>query len=333
MSIKNRYEIMMYLACTDANPNGDPDMGNLARTDPDTSIGYITDAAIKRRVRDYVGIAYAGQPGMDIFVRSGTNLNAAIAEAKEAAGVTLKDVSKEAIDKSRRAACGKFFDVRTFGGVLSTGPNAGQVQGPVQIAFARSLDPIDPQDIAVTRCASSDKVDGAQTAAEYRSAQEAAKEDKLRTIGRKQFIPFGLYEIRGFVSANLAAQTGFDDSDFAALCEALANMYDTLRSASKGQMSVVSPVIIFRHDGDTAQPEEVQVRQAMLGRAPAHKLFETVECRKKAGVETPRSYRDYECQINFDRLPAGITVGFMPAFGSGIVWGKLPDGEDWVTLA
>lgn len=332
MSIKNRYEIMMYLACTDANPNGDPDMGNLARTDPDTSIGYITDAAIKRRVRDYVSIAYAGQPGMDIFVRSGTNLNTAIAEVKEAAGILLKDVKKDSIAKSRQVACEKFFDVRTFGGVMSTGPNSGQVQGPVQIAFARSLDPIDPQDIAVTRCASSEKVDGAQTAADYRTAQEEAKEDKLRTIGRKQFIPFGLYEIRGFVSANLAAQTGFDDHDFAVLCEALANMYDTLRSASKGQMQVVSPVIIFRHDGDSAQPAKVQARQALLGRAPAHKLFETVECRKKDDIETPRSYRDYECKIAIGRLPAGITMGFMSPFSDSITWGQLPDGEDWVTL-
>lgn len=332
MSIKNRYEILMYLACTDANPNGDPDMGNLARTDPDTSIGYMTDAAIKRRVRDYVGIAYAGQPGMDIFVRSGVNLNTAIAEVKEAAGVALDDVAKQAIDESRRVACQKFFDVRTFGAVMSTGANAGQVQGPVQMAFARSLDPIDPQDIAVTRCASSNKVEGAKTAADYRAAQEKEKEDKLRTIGRKQFIPFGLYEIRGFVSANLAAQTGFDDRDFAVLCEALANMYDTLRSASKGQMQAVSPVIIFRHDGDSAQPADVQARQALLGRAPAHKLFETVECRKKDGVETPRSYRDYECKIAIGRLPAGITMGFMSPFGDGITWGQLPDGEDWVTL-
>lgn len=331
VAIKNRYEFMLYLACKMANPNGDPDMGNLPRTDPDTMRGFITDAAIKRRIRDYISMAHGHEAGMNIMVQAGTNMNRFVAEAKELAGVKTSDKTKPAIDKSRAKACELYFDVRSFGAVMSVGPNAGQVRGPVQIAFGTSLDPVRPMDIGITRVCCSDKLPDSASAADYLKSESEKDVDKLRTMGRKQLIPFGLYEIHGFVSANLAGQTGFDEQDLAYLFEALANMYDATRSSSKGTMSVVSPVIIFKHVGEPGAPVDEQERSAKLGRAPAHKLFELVDCHKKPGVDTPDSYRDYECCVNISGLPRGIEVGFLPSYSqSGITWGKLPDGETWV---
>lgn len=329
--LKNRYEFMFYLSCVNANPNGDPDMGNLPRVDPDTMHGIITDAAIKRRVRDYVELFHGEEPGMGIFVQSGVNLNRIIAQTKELAGVELNDKTPAAVSAASRKACERFFDVRAFGAVMSTGPNGGQVRGPVQIAFGRSLDPIQPTDIGIIRVACSDNVDKAESAADYEAAEQKTQEDKLRTMGRKQFAPYGLYEIHGFVSARLAQQTGFDEDDLALLFEALGNMYDATRTASKGTMSVVSPVIVFRHYGDPSVPEREQANQALLGRTPAYKLFELLDVRKKDGVEFPRSYTDYDATINLSGRPDGVNIGFLqPYSGGGIVWNVLPDGCDWL---
>lgn len=331
-AIKNRYEFMLYLACVNANPNGDPDMANMPRVDADTMKGYITDAAIKRRIRDYVEMIHGGEPGMNIMVQQSCNVNRKIAEAKELAGVALDDKGKAAIDKSRAKACELFFDVRTFGAVMASGPNAGQVRGPVQVGFGQSLDPVRPMDIAITRVACAEDVKSATTAAEYRKKEEQTPDDKLRTMGRKQFIPFGLYEIHGFISANLAEQTGFDEQDLGYFFEALANMYDATRSSSKGTMSVVSPVIIFKHVGDSSRSVEEQENQAKLGRFPAHKLFELVRCEKKVGCVTPATYRDYECEIDLSGKPDGIEIGFLPSYGeAGVIWNRLPDGETWMT--
>ena len=331
MAIQNRYEFVYYVSCTNANPNGDPDMGNTPRVDPQTMQGFITDVATKRRIRNYIQTAYAGQPGMNIIVQQSTNLNRHIAQAKRAAGVEDCAKQKEAVYAGRKKACELFYDVRTFGAVMSTGPNAGQVRGPVQITFGKSLDPVLPMDIAITRVAVADPIKEG-TVEDYLKKEAETSEDKLRTMGRKQLIPFGLYEVRGFISANLATETGFDDADLQALFEAILNMYEHDHSASKGEMSVVSPLILFKHvgtDTDAAQ----RVRQAKLGCAPAHKLFELVHVQKKPGVQFPRQYRDYDAAVDASHLPAGVELGFLSDPYAQVSWGALPAGEDWFRLA
>ena len=327
MAIQNRYEFMYYVACTDANPNGDPDMGNTPRVDPQTLCGYISDVATKRRIRNYVSMAYADKPGMNIIIQQSTNINRHIAQAKRDAGFGDCAKGKDAVYAGRRKACEMFYDVRTFGAVMSTGPNAGQVRGPVQITFGRSLDPVYPLDLSITRMAvAKDIANG--TVEDYFKMEQETPEDKLRTMGHKQLIPFGLYEVRGFISANLAEETGFDEQDLSVLFEAILNMYEHDRSASKGTMSVVSPLILFKHvgtDSDAAQ----RVRQAKLGCAPAHKLFELVQVQKKEGVEHPRSYRDYDAIVHLDRVPRGVQIGFKADAFSEIRWDSLPESEEW----
>lgn len=330
MAIKNRCEFMYYVACTNANPNGDPDMGNTPRIDPQTMQGFITDVATRRRIRNYIQTAYAGEPGMNIIVQQSTNLNRHIAEAKRAAGAEDCAKEKEAVYAGRKKACELFYDVRAFGAVMSTGPNAGQVRGPVQITFGKSLDPVLPMDISITRMAVADTIKDGKVE-DYLKKEAETPEDKLRTMGRKQLIPFGLYEVRGFISANLAAETGFDDEDLKALFEAILNMYEHDHSASKGEMSVVSPLIIFKHVG-TDTDEVQRAKQAKLGCAPAHKLFELVHVRKKADVEFARSYRDYDAEVDINRVPAGVEIGFQSNPYGPVCWRSLPEGEDWFRL-
>lgn len=327
MAIQNRYEFVYYVSCVNANPNGDPDMGNTPRIDPETRQGFITDVATKRRIRNYILTAFAGQDGMDIIIQQSTNINRFIAQAKRNAGVDDCAKQTNAVYAGRKKACEMFYDVRTFGAVMSTGPNAGQVRGPVQITFGKSVDPVLPLDISITRMAVADNIkDG--TVEQYEEAEKKAEADSMRTMGRKQLIPFGLYEVRGFISANLAAETGFDDEDFRALREAILNMYEHDHSASKGEMAVVSPLILFKHIG-TDSDENQRVRQAKLGCAPAHRLFELVHVQKKAEIEHPRSYKDYDAWVELDKLPAGVEIGFQrDAFGP-ITWGDLPADEAW----
>lgn len=328
MAIQNRYEFMYYVACTDANPNGDPDMGNTPRVDPQTLCGYISDVAIKRRIRNYVDMAYAGEPGMNIIIQQGTNINRHIAQAKHEAGFEECAKGKDAVYAGRRKACELFYDVRTFGAVMSTGPNAGQVRGPVQITFGRSLDPVYPLDLSITRVAVADNNAKCSTAEDYLKWEQETPEDKLRTMGRKQLIPFGLYEVRGFISANLAAETGFDERDLSILSEAILNMYEHDRSASKGTMSVVSPLILFKHVGSDSDGAQ-RARQAKLGCAPAHKLFELVHVQKKEGVEHPRSYKDYDAVVHLDKVPSGVQIGFKEDAFCEITWNALPADEEW----
>ena len=329
MAIQNRYELMYYVACTNANPNGDPDMGNTPRIDPQTMQGFISDGATKRGIRDYVVTAHGGEPGMEIIVQQATNLNRHIARAKREAGFEDCAKGKDAVYAGRRKACELFYDVRTFGAVMSTGPNAGQVRGPVQFTFGKSLDPVLPLDISITRMAIAKNLKENSTMEDYQKDEDATPEDKLRTMGRKQLIPFGLYEVRAFISANLAAETGFDDRDLQVLFEAILNMYEHDRSASKGEMEVVSPLILFKHVG-TDSDENQRRRQAKLGCAPAHRLFELVDVHRKSNVEIPRSYRDYDAIVHLDKVPAGVEIGFQrDAFGP-IVWGALPEQEDWL---
>ena len=328
MAIKNRYEFMYYVACTNCNPNGDPDMGNTPRIDPQTMHGYLTDVSTKRRIRNYVQTAYRDEDGMEIIIQQSTNINRHIARAKREAG--FGDCAKgtnAAVYAGRRKACELFYDVRTFGAVMSTGPNAGQVRGPVQIAFGKSLDPILPLDISITRVATAEKA-GNNTLEDYLEQEANASEDKLRTMGRKQIIPFGLYEVRGFISANLAGETGFDDNDLKVLFEAILNMYEHDHSASKGEMAVVSPLIIFKHVG-TDSDEKQRIRQAKLGCAPAHRLFDLVKVEKKADVAYPRSYHDYVATVDLEHIPAGVEIGFQTDACSCITWNSLPTEEKW----
>lgn len=328
MAIQNRYELMYYVACTNANPNGDP----VWATHPAkiaTMQGFISDGATKRRIRDYVVTAHGGEPGMEIIVQQATNLNRHIARAKREAGFEDCAKGKDAVYAGRRKACELFYDVRTFGAVMSTGPNAGQVRGPVQFTFGKSLDPVLPLDISITRMAIAKNLKENSTMEDYQKDEDATPEDKLRTMGRKQLIPFGLYEVRAFISANLAAETGFDDRDLQGLFEAILNMYEHDRSASKGEMEVVSPLILFKQVG-TDSEENQRRRAAKLGCAPAHRLFELVDVHRKPNVEIPRSYRDYDAVVHLDKVPAGVEIGFQrDAFGP-IVWGVLPEQEDWL---
>jgi len=319
---------MYYVSCTNANPNGDPDMGNSPRVDPQTLVGLMTDVATKRRIRNYVDLAYHDEPGMNIIIQQSTNINRHIAEAKRAAGVEDCAKEKNAVYAGRQKACQMFYDVRAFGAVMSTGPNAGQVRGPVQITFGKSMDPILPMDISITRMAVAEPIKDGKVE-DYQKKEDETSEDKLRTMGRKQIIPFGLYEVRGFVSANLAAETGFDDRDLKILFEAILNMYEHDHSASKGEMEVVSPIIIFKHVG-TDSDEKQRIRQAKLGCAPAHKLFELVNVVKKADVKYARSYMDYDASVKLDRVPSGVQIGFQSSPYGEIVWDQLPEDETWL---
>lgn len=327
MAIENRYEFLFYIQCRNGNPNGDPDMGNCPRTDPQDLHGYITDGAIKRRIRNYVQTAYAGEAGMQMLVRSASNINTGIARAKELAGMELSAKGKDAVYAGRRKACELFYDVRTFGAVMSTGPNAGQVRGPVQLSFARSLDPIQSLDISITRMANAVEVKDAKTAADYESWEADQAEDTLRTMGRKQLIPYGLYEAHGFISANLAQETGFDETDLRALFEAILNMYEHDRSASKGEMSVITPLVIFRHTGTDSDLEQ-RKRQARLGCASAHRLFELVQVEKKPEVAFARSWRDYQATIRLDARPVGVDIGFLCSPYGEIVWNAVPEDAE-----
>lgn len=328
MAINNRYEFLFYVECKDGNPNGDPDMGNSPRMDPQDMHGYITDVAIKRRIRNYVQMAFENQEGMEMLIRSASNINTGIARAKELSGVELSAKGKNEVYAGRKKACELFYDVRTFGAVMSTGPNAGQVRGPVQLSFARSLDPIQPLDISITRMASAVDVKDAKSLADYEKVEEETAEDKLRTMGRKQLISYGIYEARGFVSANLAQETGFDEKDLKILFEAILNMYEHDRSASKGQMSVITPLIIFRHVGTDTDLDQ-RGRQAKLGCAPAHRLFDLAQVCKCENVEYPRSWKDYTAKIALDQRPAGVDIGFLCSPQGEISWNKVPDDAEF----
>jgi CRISPR-associated protein Csd2 len=333
MSINNRYEFMYFVECKNGNPNGDPDMGNSPRMDPQDMRGLISDVAIKRRIRNYVQVAKGNKGPYGIIIQQSTNINKFIAKAHEETGNTKMEKTKDKIAQSQQWLCQNFFDVRTFGAVLSTGPNAGQVRGPVQLTFLRSYDPILPLDISITRMAVAENINkkGIVSYKDYEAWEAQQPEDELRTMGRKQLIPYGLYEGRGFVSANLAEMTGFNEDDLMLLWEAILNMYEHDRSASKGEMSTVLPLIIFKHTG-TDSDEKQRSNQAKLGCVPAHQLFNLVQVERKPEVDVPRDYRDYTLRIQMDQVPSGVEIGFALPSPSGvnITWGAIPDGLHWV---
>jgi len=309
--IDNRYEFLFLFDCENGNPNGDPDAGNAPRLDPEDMHGLVSDVAVKRRIRNYVQIARGNEMPYAIFVEQATNLNRPIARAHEETGGLpegKKGATKARVEAARDWMCRSFFDVRAFGAVMSTGANAGQVRGPVQIAFSRSVDPVLALDLSVTRMAVAEEEKGKlKTSQDFARWEAEQPEETLRTMGRKALIPYGLFVGRGFVSAHLAQATGFTDDDLALLWEALLNMYEHDRSASKGLMTVQRPLFVFRHDGTDSDPAQRR-RQAMLGCAPAHELFDLVTVRRKDGALAARRFADYEVTVARDRVPPGVTL-------------------------
>jgi len=328
--IQNRYEFLVLFDCENGNPNGDPDSGNAPRIDPQDMHGLVSDVALKRRIRNYVQMAKGNAMPNAIFVEHGTNLNRPIALSHEKANDgydSKKKPNKEQVNKARDWMCKNFYDVRTFGAVMSTGPNAGQVRGPVQFSFARSLDPILPLDVSITRMAVA-KPEGKvlSSSKEYEKWEAKEPEDELRTMGRKALIPYGLYAAKGFISAHLANDTGFTEEDLKLFWEALFNMYEHDRSASKGLMSV-REIFVFKHVG-TDSDDKQRAQQAKLGCAPAHKLFELVDVRKREGVEAPRLFADYQVTFHKSKLPKGVQAGFMTAGEDGkakVQWDEVPE--------
>lgn len=312
--VSNRYEFVYLFDCENGNPNGDPDAGNTPRLDPEDMHGLVSDVALKRRVRNYVQIARGNKMPYAIFVEHATNLNTKIVQSHEKTPGGLdtsgKGTNKEKVEVARKWLCDNFYDVRAFGAVMSTGPNAGQVRGPVQLAFARSFDPILPLELSITRMAVTEDVKGAKSSADYLRWETEQPEDKLRTMGRKALIPYGLYMAKGFISAHLAEQTVFTEDDLSLLWEALLKMFEHDRSASKGLMSVREPFIIFKHVGNDTDAGQ-RAQQAKLGCAPAHQLFELLTVKKRDGISAPRSFTDYSIFFNKSLVPKGIQVGFV----------------------
>jgi len=311
MGIQNRYEFILLFDCENGNPNGDPDAGNSPRLDPEDMHGLVSDVALKRRVRNFVQLARDNTAPNAIFVEHATNLNRKIALAHEANGEVPakgKKATKDKVSEARDWMCRTFFDVRTFGAVMSTGANAGQVRGPVQFAFARSCEPILPLDISITRMAVAEgnSHDSSADLARWESEQP---EDKLRTMGRKSLIPYGLYVAKGFISAHLAEGTGFSEEDLELFWTALLGMYDHDRSASKGLMSSRA-LYIFKHVGTDSDPVQ-RVRQAKLGCAPAHKLIElgqVISIQRKDDSKPARRFDDYAVAVDRTKLPAGVDL-------------------------
>lgn len=287
--IKNRIDFIYIFDVQDGNPNGDPDAGNLPRVDAETGMGLVTDVCLKRKIRNYVQVAKAGEEGNDILVKSKefsgeeVFINGEIRKMyKEDLGLDLKVKDKAPADKvaaGRAAMCKRFFDVRTFGAVLSTGANAGQVRGAVQMTFARSLDMIVSEEHALTVCAARD--------------EDKPYDAQVGIQGRKATVPYGLYVCHGFVSANLAQQTGFSEDDLNLLWDALRNMFDVDRSAARGLMSA-QKLIVFKHD-------------SVLGNASANKLFDLVKVEKLCSG-APRSFKDYSITIDRDHVPVNVTI-------------------------
>ena len=279
-AIKNRYDFVYLFDVQDGNPNGDPDGDNAPRTDYETGQGLVTDVCLKRKVRNYVQIKMGEDQLNQIFVKEGAVLNNEIKKAYKALDLKPKEKGKESDnkDKARQYMCEHYYDIRTFGAVMSTGDNAGQVRGAVQLTFARSIDPVVTSEHTVTRMAVTDEKD----------------KEKERTMGRKATVPYGLYRAHGFISAALARETTFSEDDLDLLWEALKNMFDLDRSAARGLMAA-RRLIVFKHKDD-------------LGNAPAHKLFELVKVEAKDPSRPARSFSDYEITVDESKLPEGVQL-------------------------
>ena len=303
MSLNNRYDFVLVFDVRDGNPNGDPDAGNLPRLDAESGHGLVTDVALKRKIRNFVQLVKADQPRFDIFIKEKAVLNHQIERAYAAGTGTLaameawktwqKDKKNNTKperhyeDIARDWMCNNFFDVRTFGAVMSTGDDdaesklkktAGQVRGPVQLTFSRSVEPVIALEHSITRMAVTNEKDL----------------EKERTMGRKHTVPYGIYVAHGFISAFLAKQTGFGDDDLELLWQALESMFEHDRSAARGEMSTRG-LYVFKHDSE-------------LGNAHAHALFDRIQINRKDGVEVPRAFADYEVSVADTDLPAGVSL-------------------------
>lgn len=294
MTIRNRYDFVLLFDVRDGNPNGDPDAGNLPRVDAESGQGLVTDVALKRKVRNFVAMTHAGDQEIqggkgdlaanrfEIYVREKAVLNRQHQRAYAAYDLTpeSKKLPKNEQDSRRVRGwmCKNFYDIRAFGAVMSTEVNAGQVRGPIQLTFARSIDPVVSSEHSITRMAVTNEADL----------------EKERTMGRKFTVPYGLYRTHGFISAHLAGETGFDEKDLELLWEALSNMFEHDRSAARGEMSTRG-LYVFKHDSE-------------LGNAPAHALFERIKPKLKDGVTVPRSFSDYEVAVDDSGLPNGVSL-------------------------
>ena len=279
--LKNRYDFILLFDVQDGNPNGDPDAGNLPRVDAESGMGLVTDVCLKRKVRNYVQVVKNSERPYDIFIKEKAVLNNLIKEAHEQEEVKSKDKG-EKTEAARDWMCRNYYDVRTFGAVMSTGENAGQVRGPIQLTFARSIDPVEVSGYCITRMAVATEKEA-----------ESQKGDH-RPMGRKNTVPYGLYKAHGFISAHLAAQTGFGEEDLALFWESLKNMFEHDHSAARGMMCV-RKLIVFKHD-------------SALGNAPAHELFDRVTVDRIDASLPPRSIKDYNIVINRAGLPNGVEL-------------------------
>lgn len=285
--IKNRYDFVILFDVENGNPNGDPDAGNMPRVDPETGVGLVTDVCLKRKIRNYVETVKEGAQGYEIYIKNGVTLNASDQRALQYCGVSdakkAKKDDPELDNKLRDFMCRNFYDIRTFGAVMTTFVagrlNCGQVRGPVQLGFAKSVDPIVPQEVTITRVA---------------ITKESDTEDKNTEMGNKFIVPYGLYRAEGYISANLARKTtGFSEDDLELLWKAIINMFEIDHSAARGNMAV-RQLIVFKHASE-------------LGEAPAYKLFERVSIRRKDTTKPARSYQDYAVTVDTANLPAGVT--------------------------
>ncbi len=295
--LKNRYEFVVLFDVENGNPNGDPDAGNMPRIDPESGLGLVTDVCLKRKIRNYIETVKEDAEGYKIYIREDVPLNRSDREACKYLGIEetedkkvtdalkkLKKSDENADGKIRDFMCRNFFDIRTFGAVMTTfvkaSLNCGQVRGPVQLGFARSIDPIISQEVTITRVAITTEKDA---------------ENKSTEMGRKTIVPYGLYRVEGYVSANLARRvTGFSEEDLELLWEAIINMFEHDHSAARGKMAV-RELIVFKHSKE-------------LGDCPAYQLFDAVEVKKKADVEYPRSYQDYTVDIRSEKIPATVEM-------------------------
>ncbi|MCB1634854.1 MAG: type I-C CRISPR-associated protein Cas7/Csd2 [Xanthomonadales bacterium] len=287
-AITHRYEFVYLFDVANGNPNGDPDAGNLPRLDPETNRGLVTDVALKRKIRNYVALEKESTPGYAIYMQEKAILNQQHQLGYDAIGETPVDKKlPKDVAKARQLTqwmCDNFFDIRTFGAVMTTGVNAGQVRGPVQIAFASSIEPVLPLEISITRMAVTTEKEA-----------EAQSGDN-RTMGRKHILPYALYRAHGFVSAKLAERTGFSDDDLQLLWRALINLFEHDRSAARGEMSA-RKLIVFEHEN-------------VMGNAPAHVLFDAVSVQRSASDEDgpARRFADYAVNVDRAAIPAGVTV-------------------------
>lgn len=311
-TLSNRYDFVLLFDVAKGNPNGDPDAGNLPRLDPETNHGMVTDVSLKRKIRNYVEMAREGQDGFHIYVKEGAILNDQHRKAYKALRPSDTKVDKEArlnpgsdeeAVKLRQWMCANFFDVRSFGAVMSTGVNCGQVRGPVQMTFAGSVEPIVPVEVSITRMAATNE----KEKKERQEGDDGNDRTDNRTMGRKHIVPYGLYRAHGFISAKLAERTGFSVGDLDLLTEALTSMFEHDRSAARGEMAT-RKLILFKHEN-------------AMGNAPAHALFERVKIGRNVDGERrnlddkglgnlppARKYEDYTVTIDKANMPTGVEI-------------------------